>query len=392
MSEGQRQNWFESNPGKAKLLVFLLCLGFLEVLARAGVAAGWLPYWTYATNREPQYWVDIDPIVGRWRFPNTHFHNTANCIDVDYETNSVGARDRERSVRSDANNRVIVLGDSFAEGWGVDVDDRISNLLETATGIEHLNFGTASWGTIQQWQYYKHYARRYDHSAVFLFAFPQNDFADNNPDLQDHSFYRPYLRKTEGAYEIFYTVKFDERNTSERPAYKAIKNAIDNKIYLANVARRAVRLFKERRVKPITEPETDYDKFSEADIELFLYVLSRIAALAEDRRLYIITIPTEKDFEAAKANDGEFELIRKLRSFAKRTHNVDIVDLAPHFLSDATEFGRAYEDYTFSCDRHWGALGNRVAADAILEAVYGLPGANAKSALHKQAEVTASGP
>ena len=238
MAREQRDNWFNANPGKAKLLVFLLCFGFLELVARIGVAAGWLPYSTYATNRQPQYWVDIDPIVGRWRYPNVSYHYTANCIDVDYQTNAVGARDPERSILSTAEDRVVVLGDSFAEGWGLAVGDRMTNLLEAETGVEHLNFGTASWGTIQQWQYYKHYARRYDHSAVFLFAFPQNDFADNNPDLQDHSFYRPYLRKTDDAYKLFYTVEFDQRNTSERPTYKAIKNTIDNNIYLANVLRR----------------------------------------------------------------------------------------------------------------------------------------------------------
>lgn len=366
-------NWFDANPGKAKLLVFLLCFGILEVIARLGVAAGWLPYRTYATNRTPQFWVDIDPFVGRWRYPNTHFHNKANCIDVEYRTNSVGARDRERSVRSDAKDRVIILGDSFAEGWGLDVDDRISNLLETATGIEHLNFGTASWGTIQQWQYYKHYARYYDHSAILLLAFPQNDFADNNPDLQDHSFYRPYLRKIGEDYELFYTVKFDDRNTSERPAFKAIKNTIDNNIYLANIARHAVRLLKEGSVNPETEPKTDYDNFSESDIELFLYVLGRIAELAEGRPFYVVTIPTEKDFEVANTNGGDFELIRRLRNFSAQASNVKIIDLAPYFVADATAHRRSYHDYTFSCDRHWGRLGNRVAANAILKAVYQRP-------------------
>ena len=373
MAREQRDNWFNANPGKAKLLVFLLCFGFLELVARIGVATGWLPYSTYATNRQPQYWVDIDPIVGRWRYSNVSYHNTANCIDVDYQTNAVGARDQERSIRSNAEDRVVVLGDSFAEGWGVAVGDRMTNLLEAETGIEHLNFGTAGWGTIQQWQYYKHYARRYDHSAVFLFAFPQNDFADNNPDLQDHSFYRPYLRKTDDAFKIFYTVEFDQRNTSERPTYKAIKNAIDNNIYLANVLRRGVKLLKGIGANQNAEPVSDYDKFSDEDIELFVYVLGQIAELADQRRVYVITIPTAKDFDAAKKSGGDFELIRKLQTFAEQARNVTIVDLAPYFLSNAAEFGRTYRDYTFTCDRHWGPLGNRVAADALLNTIYGLP-------------------
>lgn len=376
MGDGRRENWFDANPRKAKWLVFLLCFGFLEIVARIGVAAGWLPYWTYPSNRAPQYWVDIDPIVGRWRYPNTHYHNKSNCIEVDYQTNSVGARDRERSLGSTANDRVVVLGDSFTEGWGLAVDDRVSNLLETATDIEHLNFGTASWGTIQQWQYYEHYAQRYDHSAVFLFAFPQNDFEDNNPDLQDSSFYRPYLRKTDAAYELFYTVEFDERNTSERPLYKAVKNTIDNKIYLANVLRRGVKLLKESSEQQPAEKIADYDNFTDDDIDLFIYVLGQISALAGQRSVYVITIPTEKDFEVAKKNGGDFRLIRRLRSFADETENVEIIDLAPYFVADAEKYGRDFEDYTFACDRHWGKLGHRIAAEAVLEAVYGLEADN----------------
>lgn len=376
MNHKQRKNWFEENPKKGKWLIFLLCFGFLELVARIGVGAGWLPYQTHASNRMPQFWVDIDPIVGRWRYPNASYHSKANCIDVDYQTNSVGARDRERSVLSKATDRVVVLGDSFAEGWGLAVDDRISDLLEAETDIEHLNFGTASWGTIQQWQYYKHYARRYDHSAVFLFAFPQNDFADNNPDLQDPSFYRPFLRKTDSTYELFYTVEFDQRNTSERPAYKAIKNAIDNNVYLANVLRLGFRLIKDGDAEPKADEVADYDNFTDEDIELFLYVLGELSSLAGHRQLYVIMIPTEKDFNAAKKNGGDFRLIRRLESFADEMPNVQILDLAPYFLSNAEEFNRAYKDYTFACDRHWGTLGNSVATDAILEAIYGLPADN----------------
>jgi hypothetical protein len=197
MDDKQRNNRFDTNPKKAGILILLLCLGFLEIIARIGVGIGWLPYLTYATSRQPQYWVDTDRIVGRWRYPDKSVHIKTNCIDINYQTNSVGARDRERSVRSTAENRVVVLGDSFAEGLGVPVDDRITNILESTTGIEHLNFGTASWGTIQEWQYYKNHAQTYDHSAVFVLALPENDFTDNNPDSRNHNWYRPYLRRTE---------------------------------------------------------------------------------------------------------------------------------------------------------------------------------------------------
>jgi hypothetical protein len=178
------------------------------------------------------------------------------------------------------------------------------------------------------------------------------------------------------AYEIFYTVEFDQRITGERTTFKAIKNTIDNNIYLANVLRQAVRLFKDSTIKPFTEPSTDYDNFSTGDIDLFKYVLGEIAGLAGQRPVYVITIPTERDFSFARTNGADFQLIRELKSFADQTDNVRIIDLLPYFLADADKFGRTYADYTLKCDQHWGSLGNRVAADAILNVVYGMPGHN----------------
>ena len=61
------------------------------------------------------------------------------CFKATYSTNSVGARDVERSPAA-ARPRAVVLGDSFLEGWGLPAAERLSNLLEESTGVEHLNF------------------------------------------------------------------------------------------------------------------------------------------------------------------------------------------------------------------------------------------------------------
>src|SRR5277367_3641662 len=87
------------------------------------------------------YWADINPSFGVWHRPNSHFVHEGGCFTVEYDTNSYGARDSERALHSSA-PRTIVLGDSFVEGLGVPVQDRLSNILEKDTGREHLNFGT----------------------------------------------------------------------------------------------------------------------------------------------------------------------------------------------------------------------------------------------------------
>jgi hypothetical protein len=68
-----------------------------------------------------------------WHRPNGHFVHKGGCYTVEYDTNSYGARDVERSVHSSA-PRTIVLGDSFIEGLGTSADVRLTNILERDTG------------------------------------------------------------------------------------------------------------------------------------------------------------------------------------------------------------------------------------------------------------------
>ena len=62
-------------------------------------------------------WRGHHPVLGVWHATDLEARHTSRCFDVAYRMNSVGARDGERSHRA-AGSRVVVLGDSFTEGWG----------------------------------------------------------------------------------------------------------------------------------------------------------------------------------------------------------------------------------------------------------------------------------
>jgi len=60
---------------------------------------------------------------------------------VRYEINSFGYRDRKdrRAERTPGVPRIVLLGDSFAAGWGVEFEESFGERLERATGIEVVN-------------------------------------------------------------------------------------------------------------------------------------------------------------------------------------------------------------------------------------------------------------
>ncbi|MDH4023563.1 MAG: SGNH/GDSL hydrolase family protein [Gammaproteobacteria bacterium] len=364
MSSPRSSNWFEANPRKARWLIAILCLGFLEGMTRILVGLDLLPYREYPTSRVPRYWAYVDPVVGIWRYPNTTLLQQEYCLDAKLQSNAEGARDIDRQKHSAAARRFVVLGDSFIEGYGVNAEDRVTNLLEARTGIEFLNFATSGgFGTIQEWLLYQSRVLQYEHTDVILFILPANDFEDNDPDEFSASVYRPFLRPEGDGYEVYYTVPWERRYTDSRAMSTVIKNRFDNALYLANVLRWATRELKGGLSKQRFRTEDgDYDNHSPEDLRIMLYALDQLIRAAGERRVWLLTVPTARDFAAARRGE-EFRLDEELGAFAARYPNVSFRDLLPDFLNDAAAHDREFTNYLLECDNHWGALGNQVVAD-----------------------------
>ena len=80
-------------------------------------------------------------IFGVWHSPNSNYRRDI-MTKVICKANSYGAADIERKkLNASSKKRILVLGDSFVEGKGVNQRHRYTNRLESHTGLEHLNFG-----------------------------------------------------------------------------------------------------------------------------------------------------------------------------------------------------------------------------------------------------------
>lgn len=162
------------------------------------------------------YTVDIDPDFGVWHLPNTSYRHLEPCFDHRYYFNDYGARDKNHPQQS-TNRRVINIGDSFIEGYGVDTTHRLSNLLARETGRDVLNFGTSgSFGTTQMRLLYENKASQFDHNTVLVGLYPQNDFQEEDLKLGKKSRadrYRPYLIEKDSSFQLTYFV--DSLNKSQ---------------------------------------------------------------------------------------------------------------------------------------------------------------------------------
>ncbi len=72
---------------------------------------------------------------------------TSREFDTRLEVNSAGLRDDEASLVAP---EIIVLGDSYAMGWGVEQQESFPQVLERLSGRSVLNAGVSSYGTARE--------------------------------------------------------------------------------------------------------------------------------------------------------------------------------------------------------------------------------------------------
>ncbi len=362
----------------------IMLVGF-EGLTRCLTYYGVIPYHHYPTSEE-RVLADMNRHYGVWRHPNRSVRHSGACFDVAYRTNSHGMRDAERSFKSESEERVVVLGDSFVEGYGVEAEDRLTEAAERSSGVEFLNFGVSGdFSSTQQYLLYRELVSRFEHSAVALFFLPDNDFEDNDPENFESDRYRPYLKRTESTedtaqreYEVYYPVAFEERDREQGMSiFRQTRRHLYNNIHLFNAIRQLGDQFERSSLKNEIKDsyralsESAFDHFEEQDLRKLLWGYEKIAELAHPRPLHIFLTPREIDFIQSDEIHGAPKVLLRLKDFADDHSNVFVTDLLAYFERELERRDGELDDAFLSCDGHWSPKGHAIAGKALREVVLG---------------------
>ena len=351
-----------------KMMKFFLHLAFSGLLAFALLEGGLA--WLCATGRlkiqRPSYclsnvgsrfWVDRNPDFGVWHDPHSVYKHITRDFHLTYQANSFGMRDRERELNGGGKKRVVVLGDSFMEGWGVASEDRLSERLERATGLEHLNFGTSgSFGPTQEYLLYEHLARNFDHAAIILALLPDNDFLDDDYEygLKMHAGrYRPFFVGKDPDYKLIYTPLARASTAS-----KILEQALRQFTYTGNLIKYLKSMARHQQAN-VSEGYAGYFDFTPEQLARLKKVLTELRRAAGDKPILVLTIPCDTDLRRAEQNEPP--LPAQLEPIC-RALNMQYLDLLPTIRSNPDGWQKCY----WMTDRHWNARGNAVAAETIL--------------------------
>ena len=149
-------------------------------------ALHWAPAWSRATTRDERFAFNPYRPDGRLGFalrPGVRVRHVDRDFSVTVAVNGLGSRGPERGTSKPAGTpRILLLGDSFAFGWGVEQQEtfgaRLERLLTERVGpVEVLSAAVPGWSTDQHYIYLRTRGLALDPDLILL-AVSENDLTE----------------------------------------------------------------------------------------------------------------------------------------------------------------------------------------------------------------------
>jgi hypothetical protein len=333
---------------------------------------------------------------GAWHKLNSSARHKFPCFDVEYSSNEVGARDDSFENLPDKPN-YILLGDSFAEGYGVAKNETFSDIIEERTGVNVLNFGSAgSFGPLQMDIIHEELAKNYKADGLIITVLPMNDFTDNDwesPNWFGQSVsktktlrWRPYYKlEDNGEYSFFFPENAIKRNSfAELNPYRYIEyfwfgNFVKSMLLKSKLEKHKVWTDAVEKLKYPDYPEGvkfwGYSANYLEEQKALVYFVDKIIESTEAKDIIIVAIPTLKDLigihEGTIINDGtpddymESYWWKSLNETSERLNKevqfIDLAEFIPNNYFDENKF----EELFHTCDGHWSSMGHEWAGNII---------------------------
>jgi len=181
----------------------ILCSLLLASLLAEGLSRIFFPLWAPRTGRVTEFW-QYNSRYGWTHIPLVSGSFESYGFDTKVRINSKGFRGREIDYARDRQfMRVLMLGDSYVWGFGVQEEEMFTSRMEALIpNLEIVNLGVSGYSTDQELLLYEDEGRKYKADlAVIVVAF--NDFEGNMLTTQSHVYGKPaFVLQTNGDLAI----------------------------------------------------------------------------------------------------------------------------------------------------------------------------------------------
>lgn len=166
-------------------LAFLVAEGALRLL---------LPGYVASAGIEQNFFCRFDDELG-WRpLPDVSGQHQRHGFSVFVHQNQFGLRgpNTMRREKTTTTTRMLVLGDSYVWGYGVDQDRIFTDPQVHQSEMELINFGVSGYGTDQEFLLYLREGTFFEADEVVLAFTPYND-VENNLSPKQYDKLKPYF-------------------------------------------------------------------------------------------------------------------------------------------------------------------------------------------------------
>ncbi len=301
-------------------------------------------------------------------------------FDNQVSVNQLGVRGAEMGAKRDGVTRVLVLGDSFAFGVGVEDDETFAALLPDATArrsaaaplatIETINSGIPGLGAPQQVRWLERHGLAMEPDAIVLAVFLGNDLQDATAEAVSWRIVDGQMVGRGSTPKWRHWLYFNSH------LYALLKSAVPTGLQQRVRERLGLAEATSERLghgvlavyaKPASE-------VSEKGAAGTAKALDRLMVIAEERDLPVaaMLIPEFAQvsperwrtvFAQLDANPADYDVLAPNQVFQALldARGIPVLDLTPS-LTRAIERG---EQPYFDRDRHWSAIGHAIAAEEL---------------------------
>lgn len=293
--------------------------------------------------RELRNVIQVDPACSRYDPYVSYTLKSGSCVfsnmgeESSYRINSAGLRDDEASLRAPA---IIILGDSFSMGWGVEQDETFSELLEQASGKRVLNAGISSYGTAREMRLLE----RLDLAGAeyLVIQYCDNDIQENSQ-LTEHG-------------EINITTQ-EKRNSVIKKNQQNISYHFGK--YTLLTAWYAVQWLRKDKMfaGPAAGARAEGDVTADQEAKYYLNAL--LASKVDLSKMKIIVFEINDHNKNDTEFTGALKRISESGEYPDWIRSMKILDVSSRFT----------DDLYFVLDGHINAAGHRVLAEEIHQAI-----------------------
>jgi len=346
--------------------VLLICLAAVELLLRV---AGFKPQ-----VADPAIYA-FDDTLGWVGKPNLVAHLLRGQDTIRYEINRWGFRDDQPIPWPAAQNRrrLMLLGDSYAMGYEIDKEARVSELLEKSDStLLAYNFGIMGYSTDQELLVFKKYGPEIHPQIVTLFFCVNDIYYSEQAQANNHP--KPLFRlQPDDSLQLINAPLPPPSAVSRMWNWLATRLVI-GKTVAQGLARLREALGMQNRPSrnegwQVGREGGREDQLLRASTEhvsnLTYYLLRdlRDESLRLGARLYIFMCPSSARW--TETRDESPEGIKLALSWCEKL-NVPAVDLFPLLRKDYLD---NKQDLYIYDKMHWNERANRVIADSVMKTI-----------------------